>query len=217
MRDLSLTDEALRALDHALRVLGGVNMGTGRPMPAPVPVPEGRPAQPMTTQERRHAAGLMRVNHAGEIAAQGLYEGQALFAQTPKERQFLKHAGQEEADHLRWTRERVKALGARTSLLDPAWYLGAFVLGAVAARMGSKVSMGFLAETEVQVEAHLKDHLGSLPACDEASLAVIRQMMADEHEHAQAAGRRGAAPLPSPIPQLMKASARLMTSTAYWV
>jgi ubiquinone biosynthesis monooxygenase Coq7 len=159
----------------------------------------------------------MRVNHSGEIAAQALYQGQALFAQTDQERAFLLQAGQEEADHLRWTRDRVGSLGSRTSLLDPLWYVGAFALGAVASRLGSPVSMGFLSETEIQVEAHLKGHLQALPEQDHESRAVVQQMMADERSHAQAAQRQGGKALPVPVPQLMKASAKLMTTTAYWV
>jgi len=159
----------------------------------------------------------MRVNHSGEIAAQALYQGQALFPQSESERDFLLQAGQEEADHLRWTRDRISSLGSRTSLLDPVWYLGAFALGALASRLGGPASMGFLSETEVQVEAHLKGHLQSLPEQDLESRAIVQQMMADERSHAQAARRRGAADLPTPVPQVMRASARLMTSTAYWV
>lgn len=212
MRDLSGTDRLLGAFDHALRTLLGLAGGTGRPAPRPVDPPAA-----LRETDRRHAAALMRVNHSGEIAAQALYQGQALFPQSESERDFLLQAGQEEADHLRWTRDRIASLGSRTSLLDPVWYLGAFALGALASRLGGPASMGFLSETEVQVEAHLKGHLQSLPEQDLESRAIVQQMMADERSHAQAARRRGAADLPTPVPQVMRASARLMTSTAYWV
>ncbi len=212
MRDLALSDRLLGAIDHGLRTLSGLNGGTGRVCPKPE-----RPDPELTAAERRHAAGLMRVNHSGEIAAQALYQGQALFAQSDEERRFLIHAGQEEADHLRWTRARVEDLGHRTSLLDPAWYVGAFVLGAAASRLGHAVSMGFLSETEIQVEAHLKGHLSALPESDQASRVIVQQMMSDERGHADAAERRGAADLPTPMPQLMKASAKCMTTAAYWV
>lgn len=212
MRDLSLPGRLLGAVDHGLRTLCGLHAGTGRPIPR-----AAAPGGELNSAERHHAAGLMRVNHAGEIAAQALYQGQALFAQSEAEREFLLHAGQEEADHLRWTRSRVESLGGRPSLLDPLWYAGAFALGALASRMGGPVSMGFLEETEVQVEAHLKGHLRSLPERDTESRAVVERMMADERSHAQAAQRRGATPLPRPIGLLMRAGAGVMTRSAYWV
>ncbi|MFM1860375.1 MAG: hypothetical protein RL133_1875 [Pseudomonadota bacterium] len=218
MRELKRSDRFLGAIDHGLRTLAGLNGGTGRPCPKPIPAAQAQQDDgSLVPTERRHAAALMRVNHAGEIAAQALYQGQALFARSEEERAFLLRAGQEEADHLRWTRMRVESLGGRTSLLDPIWYAGAFALGALASRLGTAASMGFLSETEVQVEAHLKSHLSSLPASDHASRAIVQQMMADEHAHAISAARRGASELPLPVPQLMRASAKLMTSGAYWI
>ncbi len=218
MRDLKHADRLLGAIDRGLRTLTGLNGGTGRLCPQPVALAQRERAEAsLSPPERRHAAALMRVNHSGEIAAQALYQGQALFARNEEERRFLLRAGQEEADHLRWTRVRVQELGGRTSLLDPMWYAGAFVLGALAARLGTAASMGFLSETEVQVEAHLKGHLVSLPESDHASRAIVQQMMAEEQTHAGAAKRRGAADLPVPVPQLMRASAKVMTSAAYWI
>jgi 3-demethoxyubiquinol 3-hydroxylase len=181
------------------------------------------PAQPtqLTPEEAQHAAGLMRVNHVGEVCAQALYRAQALAAKDEALRAQLLHAAQEEADHLAWTQTRLDELGAKPSLLNPLWYAGAFALGLAAARAGDRVSMGFVVETERQVEAHLQSHLDNsptgLPANDHASRAIVSQMQKEEAAHAMAAQNAGAADLPTPIKQLMRGMARVMTRTAYHI
>jgi ubiquinone biosynthesis monooxygenase Coq7 len=167
--------------------------------------------------ERQLAGALMRVNHVGEICAQALYEGQALGARDPViGAQFRKAAG-EEADHLAWTRERLEELGARPSLLNPLWYAGAFALGAAAGRVGDRVSLAFMAETERQVEQHLDGHLARLPAQDARSRAIVTVMKDDEVAHAQTAMRLGGAELPAPIKGLMRLAARVMTTSAHYI
>ena len=163
------------------------------------------------------SAGLMRVNHSGEICAQALYSGQALFARDPKVRAVLEKAAAEERDHLAWCRERLAELAARPSFLDPAWYAGSFALGVVSGLAGDRWSMGFLAETESQVERHLETHLGRLPVDDARSRAVILQMRDDEHRHGESGRALGAADLPYPVKLAMRAASGVMTRTAYWV
>lgn len=171
----------------------------------------------LTPGEKRHAAGLMRVNHAGEIAAQGLYRGQAALSREPATRAFLERAAEEEADHLAWCESRLRELGARPSRLNALWYLGSFGLGAAAALLGDAVSLGFMTETEAQVEGHLAGHLDRLPAADRRSRKIVEIMKTEESGHGEAAHARGAAELPRPIPSLMRAAARIMTGTAYWL
>jgi ubiquinone biosynthesis monooxygenase Coq7 len=171
----------------------------------------------MTPGERRHAAALMRVNHAGEVAAQGLYRGQAALSREPAVREFLDRAAGEEADHLAWCEARLRELGSRPSRLNALWYLGSFGLGAAAALLGDAVSLGFTTETEVQVEGHLASHLDRLPAADRRSRRIVELMKAEETGHGEAARARGAAELPQPIPAMMRAAARVMTGTAYWL
>ncbi|MFM7226111.1 MAG: 2-polyprenyl-3-methyl-6-methoxy-1,4-benzoquinone monooxygenase, partial [Betaproteobacteria bacterium] len=166
-------------------------------------------------QEKTHSAGLMRVNHVGEVCAQALYAAQSAFAKTPLTREQFKQAGQEEVDHLAWTAERLQELGSRTSLLNPLWYAGSFALGAIAARLGDPVSLGFVVETERQVEAHLNRHLDELPVNDVRSRAIVTQMRDDEAAHAKAAAELGAAEFPQPVNQLIQALAKVMTTTAY--
>jgi 3-demethoxyubiquinol 3-hydroxylase len=168
----------------------------------------------MTDAETRTSIALMRVNHAGEVAAQALYQGQALFSRDAKLAQSLAHAADEELDHLAWTRDRVHALGGRTSLLDPLWYAGAFAIGATAAAIGDKASLAFLEATENQVEAHLDSHLSKLPAKDAKSRAIVEQMKADEASHAQTARELGSPGMPRPVQGLMRAAAKVMTSLA---
>lgn len=171
----------------------------------------------LTDDERRHVAGLMRVNHAGEVCAQALYQGQALTARNAELRAGLERAAREENDHLAWTAQRLEELGARPSLLDPAWYAASFAIGAIAGAAGDRWNLGFLAETERQVEAHLDGHLRELPEADRRSHAIVEQMKADEVEHAVFAERHGAAPLPEPVRQGMQLVAKVMTRTAYWI
>lgn len=159
----------------------------------------------------------MRVNHAGEIAAQGLYHGQALVARNPATRAMLEQAAREEADHLAWCEQRLRELDDRPSLLDPLWYAGSFAIGALAGLAGDRHSLGFVAETERQVERHLDRHMEQIPAGDTRTRAIVDQMRADEQAHGQLATQAGGTPLPRPVQQLMQATARVMTGTARWI
>ena len=202
-----------RLLDLAETGLRGsfARPASSRPTPG---IPGAVPADPA---RRRHAAGLMRVNHAGEIAAQGLYQGQALTARHPETEAALRHAAAEEGDHLAWCRDRLDELGSRPSLLNPLWYAGSVTIGALAGLFGDRTSLGFMAETERQVEGHLADHLDRLPADDQRSRAIVEQMQVDEIGHGRAAIEAGATTLPEPVPRLMRFAARIMTGTAYWI
>jgi len=211
MRTLSPIDRLLNATDNFLRSIA-TTPPSSRPYPA-AGISEGE----LNDTERRLAAALMRVNHSGEVAAQALYQGQALTAKTPEMAQLLQQAATEEADHLNWTAKRIEALGGRTSLLDPLWYVGAFTLGAVAGRLGDRVSLGFLAETERQVEQHLMEHMWRLPQGDAASRAVVEQMKDDEVKHMNTALDHGGADLPAPVQAAMRASGKVMTTVAHWI
>ncbi len=204
-------DNLIVAFDHALRTLL-VPARSARPSPD-TGVAEGELSAP----ERRVAAALMRVNHCGEICAQALYQGQALTARGSQARAALTQAAREETDHLAWTARRIAELGGRTSLLNPLWYAGSFALGAGAGLLGDKWNLGFLAETERQVEGHLAGHLDRLPAGDAKSRAVVEQMKTDESNHARSALAHGAAPLPALVKRAMKLGSRVMTRTAFWI
>lgn len=181
------------------------------------PVPGGlAPEANLSGAERRHVAGLMRVNHAGEICAQALYHGQALTAGGPV-RDALREAAEEETEHLAWTEQRISELGGRRSLLNPLWYAGALSMGVVAGKLGDKWNLGFLAETERQVELHLEGHLEKLPARDRRSREILDQMRVDEIKHAHTASRLGAAELPAPVKLAMRLAGRLMTRTTYYI
>jgi 3-demethoxyubiquinol 3-hydroxylase len=170
----------------------------------------------MSDAERREAAALMRVNHVGEVCAQALYTGQALACQDPALRAKLAEASREETDHLAWTQQRLNELNDRPSLLNPLWYAGAFAIGYAAGKLGGdRVSLGFVVETERQVEAHLQSHMNRLPAADSASRAIVAQMKADEIAHAQMAQKAGAVELPAPVKGLMQAAAKVMTTVAH--
>jgi 3-demethoxyubiquinol 3-hydroxylase len=171
----------------------------------------------LSNEERREAAALMRVNHVGEVCAQALYDAQALAARSPEMRAVFEAAAREETDHLAWTADRILALGGRTSLLNPVWYGGAFAIGLAAARLGDRASLGFMAETERQVERHLEGHLDRLPISDVASRAVVAQMKEDEIRHAEAATESGGSPLPLPVRVAMRLAARAMTKTAHYI
>lgn len=206
-----LSDTLIVEFDKALRtVFAGAR--SRRPVPG-----SDLPEADLTESERRHVAGLMRVNHVGEICAQALYQGQALTCRTPSVRETLREAADEETEHLAWTEQRIAAMGGRKSLLNPLWYAGALSLGVVAGKLGDRWNLGFLAETERQVEAHLDGHLDRLPAGDEKSRKVLEQMRDDEVGHAHTAVRLGAAELPAPVKKAMKLAARAMTGTAYYV
>ena len=167
--------------------------------------------------QRKHAQALMRVNHTGEICAQALYQGQALTARSVKVQAKVHHAAAEETEHLAWTARRVHELGGHLSVLNPLWYSGSLAMGAVAGLLGDKWNLGFLAETERQVGAHLQSHLQNLPAQDAKSRAIVQQMYVDETAHAEMAVELGGAPLPAPVQWAMQLNGKLMTKTAYWV
>ena len=204
-------DALISAFDRTLRVVSGVTVAH-RKNPADKLVDNS-----LTEEERRHSAGLMRVNHVGEVCAQALYEAQAAFANNDKTREQFLQSGQEEMDHLAWTAGRLRELNSRPSLLNPLWYAGAYALGAVAAKVGDAVSLGFVVETERQVEAHLNSHLEQLPAQDQRSRAIVTQMRDDEIEHGDAAKQLGAVELPAPIRHAMRGMAKVMTTTAYYL
>lgn len=169
----------------------------------------------LSATEKRHALGLMRVNHVGEVCAQALYQGQAITARDQTNREALQHAAYEEVEHLAWTEKRVKELGGRTSLLNPVWYAGSLAIGLGAGLLGDKWNLGFLEETEKQVTAHLEEHLQGLPEQDVKSRAVVAQMRLDEMQHAEMAHDFGAAPLPLPVKEMMKLTSKIMTSISY--
>jgi ubiquinone biosynthesis monooxygenase Coq7 len=202
-------DQLLNAADSALRTL----FATPHAARACPTVPEH--ATELSAAERAHAGALMRVNHVGEVCAQALYAAQALVTKDAGLRAQLERASLEETDHLAWTRQRLDELGARPSLLNPLWYAGAFGLGLLAGRLGDRVSLGFVVETERQVEAHLQSHMDRLPEGDHASRAIVAQMKADEAYHADAAQQAGAFLLPAPVQALMRGAARVMTTVAH--
>jgi ubiquinone biosynthesis monooxygenase Coq7 len=204
-------DSVLSAADAALRTLFAKPQAM-RPTPSP-----DAPVGALTDAERREAGALMRVNHVGEVCAQALYTAQAAVTRDPALRAHFMDAAREETDHLAWTQQRLDELGARRSVLNPLWYTGAFGLGLVAGRLGDAWSLGFVAETEQQVEAHLDSHLDRLPAGDAASRAVVLQMKVDEARHASEAWSAGARELPAPVKSLMRAAARVMTTVAHRV
>lgn len=204
-------DRLLGAADSALRTLFA-----RPPASRPCPVVPSE-ATHLSPAEKRHAAALMRVNHVGEVCAQALYTAQAAATRDPKLREQFEQAAREETDHLAWTRARLDELGDRPSLLNPLWYAGAFGLGLLAGRLGDRASLGFVAETENQVEAHLQSHLERLPAADHASRAIVAQMRDDEAAHAASARQAGAAELPEPAKMLMRAAGKVMTTTAHYI
>jgi 3-demethoxyubiquinol 3-hydroxylase len=208
---MSSIDRLIGEFDRALRALAGVTR-SDRPSPA-----EAVPESTVSEQERNHAAALMRVNHVGEICAQALYQGQALTARDPTARQALERAALEEEDHLVWSADRIRELGGRPSLLNPAWYAGAFVMGAVAGALGDRWNFAFLAETERQVEEHLSGHLEALPPQDRRTRAVVEAMRADEAKHRASALALGAAELPEPVKRAMRLASKVMTTVAYRV
>ena len=211
-RQLSPLDKLLAGVGNALRT---------------VATPAGRPARtnPSTgiddadldAEQKAHAAGLMRVNHAGEVAAQALYRGHATVARDKTTEEQMKRAADEEFDHLAWCEHRIHELGSEPSRLSPLWYAGAYAIGATSGMLGDKWSLGFIAETEKQVCSHLDSHLDKLPAEDAKSRAIVKQMRDEEAEHGENAIAAGAAELPWPIVRLMRATAKVMTKTAYWV
>lgn len=204
-------DTLITHFDRGLRTLFAPAQ-TLRPLPG-----KSAPEADMSDEEKRLAARLMRINHSGEICAQALYQGQALTARNAEAKAALEQAAWEEVEHLHWTENRVKDLGGRLSFLDPLWYVNSLAIGALAGALGDKWNLGFLAETERQVCAHLDGHLSRLPAQDAKSRAIVEQMKDDEARHATTAIQHGGAELPPPVKFAMKLTAKVMTGTVYWV
>lgn len=211
-RHYSVFDQFVHGLDQALHTIFGPAPEASRPNPAAALVEAD-----LAASERELAGRLMRVNHAGEISAQALYQGQALTARLPTVRDKMEQAAVEENDHLAWTEERIRELGTHTSVLAPFWYAGSFTIGALAGIAGDKWSLGFVAETEHQVIRHLDSHLARLPEKDARSRAILEQMRVDEARHATTALAAGGTTLPEPVKQLMALTSKVMTTTAYWL
>lgn len=204
----SFFDQILSETNRALEVLG-------RSARASRPNPAGKEVSEITADEARHAAGLMRVNHVGEICAQALYRSQAMLCKDPQATEVLLQAAQEEVDHLAWCDDRLRELDSRPSVFNPLWYAGSFALGLLASRAGVPYNLGFMAETERQVEEHLESHLESLPATNNRSRRIVEKMRDDEIEHRRTAENHGAAGLPPPVKTLMRMMSKVMTTTAY--
>lgn len=204
-------DKLIIGFDKALRVVAGL-ASAGRANPA-----AGMEEPCLDSAERRRSAGLMRVNHVGEVCAQALYDAQGQFSKNTELQQKFAGASREEEDHLAWTAQRLAELGSHRSLLNPIWYAGAYTLGAIAAKLGDARSLGFVVETERQVERHLASHLDALPAQDEKSRAIVEQMRLDEVAHGAAAQSMGAQQVPAPVQKAMAAMAKVMTTTAYYI
>ncbi len=211
-RELSAIDRLLAGADDALRTIAAPAGPPARDNPSRL-IKESD----LTAEQRSHAAGLMRVNHSGEVAAQALYRGHATVARDTDIEKKMRAAAAEEFDHLAWCEQRLAELGEQPSRLSPVWYAGAYAIGALSGVLGDKWSLGFIAETERQVVRHLESHLEGLPAEDARSRAIVEQMRDEEAEHGENAVAAGAAPLPLPVRALMRFTAKLMTRTAYWV
>ncbi|MBK9136318.1 MAG: 2-polyprenyl-3-methyl-6-methoxy-1,4-benzoquinone monooxygenase [Betaproteobacteria bacterium] len=216
---MNAVDRLLVGIDSALRAVAG-HAHSARPYPPAASLAGSASTQAdeaLDVPSRRLAGALMRVNHVGEVCAQALYQAQALTARSETLRRQMQQAARDETDHLAWTEQRLRELGDRPSLLNPLWYAGAFGIGLVAGRLGESASLGFVVETEQQVEQHLAGHLERLPATDHRSRAIVAQMKDDEGRHAQDALAAGATPLPLPVRGLMRAAAKVMTTTAHYV
>jgi ubiquinone biosynthesis monooxygenase Coq7 len=210
-RSFRLVDRLIGEIDKAIKVLAA-------PAYAAREFPSGAHGElVLETAEQRESIRLMRVNHAGEVSAQGLYQGQALTARDRVVSDAMRQSAAEETDHLAWCEQRLTELGGRTSLLNPLWYAGSFAIGALAGAFGDRASLGFISETERQVESHLSDHLERLPAADLRSRAVLKQMKADEQEHGEKAAALGGTNLPAPLTWAMGLTSRLMTGGSYWI
>ena len=211
-RQLTPLDRLLASANNALRTVAAPAGRSARPNPA-----EHIIDADLDDRQKAHAAGLMRVNHAGEVCAQALYQGHAAVARDKSIEEQIQQAADEEFDHLAWCEERIHELGEGVSKLSPFWYAGAFAIGAASGMLGDKWSLGFIAETEKQVCAHLDSHLEALPVEDAKSRAIVEQMRDEEEEHGDNAIEAGAAELPAPVKRLMQLTAKVMTKTAYWV
>lgn len=214
MRELSFVDRLLSGANRALAVIHGTPQATRA---LPETNVERAAEAPLSAAERAESAALMRVNHVGEVCAQALYEAQAIGTRDPELRAMFLAAANEELDHLAWTQQRINELGGHASLLNPVWHAGSFAIGLLASRFGDRVSLGFMAETERQVEAHLQGHLERLPAADVASRRVVEAMKQDEARHAEHAHQLGGAELPWPARIAMRLAARVMTRTAHHI
>lgn len=208
---ITFTDKWLASFDAALRTVAGV-AHAARPSPA-----LAAPDAALGETDRRHSAALMRINHVGEVCAQALYQSQARHARSPMLAEQLRQAAREEEDHLAWTGERLAQLGSHASVLNPLWFAGSYLLGMGAAKLGDARSLGFVVETERQVEAHLNRHLDTLPESDAKSRAIVSQMRADEARHGAAASALGASELPAPVRLAMQLMSKVMTGTAYYL
>ena len=211
-RQLTFIDRLLGEADTVLRTLSNRGRSATRPSPA-----DGHRDSALNPAQRSHVAGLMRVNHTGEVCAQALYQGQALTAKLPTVREDMREAAREEEDHLAWCAQRLQELGSRPSHLNPAWYGMSFLLGASAGAIGDKWSLGFVAATEERVCRHLRDHLQQLPADDRKSQLILQKMLEDEERHGENALAAGGAELPAPVKDLMSAVSRLMTRSSYYL
>jgi ubiquinone biosynthesis monooxygenase Coq7 len=211
-RQLSLLDRVIGEADTVLRALSARSQAAARPSPA-----EGHSETPLSERERRHVAGLMRVNHTGEICAQALYQGQALTAKLSEVREDMRDAAREEADHLAWCEQRLRELESRGSVLNPAWYGLSFLLGAGAGAIGDQWSLGFVAATEERVCRHLREHLQQLPDGDRKSQLILQQMLEDEERHGNKALEAGGAEFPQAVKDAMTLVSRVMTRSSYWV
>ena len=215
-RNLSPIDHLLGEIGKAINILGApARAARALPLAAGSPAAAVEPV--LEEADRRHAARLMRVNHAGEVAAQALYRGQALTAREPQAATAMSQAAAEEIDHLAWCEQRIDELGGRVSLLNPLWYAGSFLIGSLAGALGDRASLGFLSETERQVESHLRDHLDRLPPGDRRSRAIVEQMQHDEVAHGAKAETLGATALPGWVKTGMRLTSRLMTRGSYWL
>ena len=214
--EMNLVDRWICGAEVALRTLSGGSRAE-RPAPAPAPTETAAAPAELSADEKRLSGSLMRVNHVGEVCAQALYQAQALATSNAELKAQMAQAAREEVDHLAWTEQRLAELGDRPSLLNPLWYGGAFLIGLAAGRLGDRVSLGFVVETERQVGDHLESHLERLPAGDLASRAIVAQMRTDEASHAAAAQRAGGADLPAPVRGAMRLAAKVMTSTAHYL
>jgi 3-demethoxyubiquinol 3-hydroxylase len=210
---MNLIDSLICELDAGLRNVFAKPVAS-RPLPVESAPPD---SPPMAAADATESMRLMRINHVGEVCAQALYQGQLAVARDSKTRAILEHAAREERDHLAWCASRVSELGGKTSVLSPLFYAGAWTMGVVSGLAGDKWSMGFLVETERQVEAHLDQHLASLPSTDHRTRAIVERMRLDEIEHGNSGEAAGAIPLPLPIKAAMRATSRVMTTTTYWV
>jgi ubiquinone biosynthesis monooxygenase Coq7 len=211
-RHYNTADTLLLSFDQALRTLFGQPKVTGRPNPA-----ERIEETELDERQRDHIARLLRIDHTGEVCAQGLYQGQALTARDPLVRDAMEQSADEENDHLAWCQQRIEELGGRTSLLNPLWYAGSLAIGATAGLAGDRWSLGFVGETERQVEAHLQSHLNEIPPEDRRSRAILEQMKIDEIEHGEKAMRHGGTELPAPVKLAMKLASRVMTKSVYYL